>query len=56
MALVLIAVAGCTAAAGPVAFVALAAPQIAQRLARTAWPPGSPGRSSCWPPTSSRGC
>ncbi|MFF7202531.1 FecCD family ABC transporter permease [Streptomyces sp. NPDC008141] len=28
-----------TAAAGPVAFVALAAPQIAQRLARTAWPP-----------------
>ncbi|QDY81340.1 iron ABC transporter permease [Streptomyces qinzhouensis] len=27
------------AAAGPVAFVALAAPQIAQRLARTAWPP-----------------
>lgn len=28
-----------TAAAGPVAFVALAAPQITQRLARTAWPP-----------------
>ncbi|MEU5025175.1 FecCD family ABC transporter permease [Streptomyces milbemycinicus] len=28
-----------TAAAGPVAFVALAAPQIAQRLAATAWPP-----------------
>ncbi|MFI6284238.1 FecCD family ABC transporter permease [Streptomyces sp. NPDC051018] len=28
-----------TAAAGPVVFVALAAPQIAQRLARTAWPP-----------------
>ncbi|GAA3715049.1 iron chelate uptake ABC transporter family permease subunit [Nonomuraea antimicrobica] len=28
-----------TAAAGPVAFVALAAPQIAQRLARTAGPP-----------------
>ncbi len=28
-----------TAVAGPVAFVALAAPQIAQRLARTAWPP-----------------
>ncbi|MFB7270061.1 FecCD family ABC transporter permease [Streptomyces sp. NPDC056244] len=28
-----------TAAAGPVAFVALAAPQVAQRLARTAWPP-----------------
>ncbi|WP_371664004.1 FecCD family ABC transporter permease [Streptomyces sp. NBC_00280] len=28
-----------TAAAGPVAFVALAAPQIALRLARTAWPP-----------------
>ncbi|WP_328912280.1 MULTISPECIES: FecCD family ABC transporter permease [unclassified Streptomyces] len=28
-----------TAAAGPVAFVALAAPQIAQRLAGTAWPP-----------------
>ena len=28
-----------TAAAGPIAFVALAAPQIAQRLARTAWPP-----------------
>ncbi|WP_419586978.1 FecCD family ABC transporter permease [Streptomyces sp. Qhu-G9] len=28
-----------TASAGPVAFVALAAPQIAQRLARTAWPP-----------------
>ncbi|MFJ8228766.1 FecCD family ABC transporter permease [Streptomyces sp. NPDC094448] len=27
------------AAAGPVAFVALAAPQIAQRLARAAWPP-----------------
>ncbi|MFC6083096.1 FecCD family ABC transporter permease [Sphaerisporangium aureirubrum] len=27
------------AAAGPVAFVALAAPQIAQRLAGTAWPP-----------------
>ncbi|MET7329446.1 iron chelate uptake ABC transporter family permease subunit [Nonomuraea sp. NPDC005650] len=32
-------VASGTAAAGPVAFVALAAPQIAQRLARTAWPP-----------------
>ncbi|GAA3814308.1 iron chelate uptake ABC transporter family permease subunit [Sphaerisporangium flaviroseum] len=28
-----------TAAAGPIAFVALAAPQIAQRLTRTAWPP-----------------
>lgn len=28
-----------TAAAGPIAFVALAAPQIAQRLAHTAWPP-----------------
>ncbi|GLW07628.1 iron ABC transporter permease [Microtetraspora sp. NBRC 13810] len=28
-----------TAAAGPIAFVALAAPQIAQRLAGTAWPP-----------------
>ncbi|MFE4170575.1 FecCD family ABC transporter permease [Streptomyces sp. NPDC056909] len=28
-----------TAAAGPVAFVALAAPQVAQRLAGTAWPP-----------------
>ncbi|MEU1541928.1 iron chelate uptake ABC transporter family permease subunit [Actinacidiphila glaucinigra] len=28
-----------TAAAGPVAFVALAAPQIAQRAAGTAWPP-----------------
>lgn len=28
-----------TAAAGPVAFVALAAPQIAQRLAGAAWPP-----------------
>jgi iron complex transport system permease protein len=28
-----------TAAAGPVAFVALAAPQIAQRLAGSAWPP-----------------
>lgn len=28
-----------TAAAGPVVFVALAAPQIAQRLAGTAWPP-----------------
>lgn len=28
-----------TATAGPVAFVALAAPQVAQRLARTAWPP-----------------
>ncbi|MEU8268912.1 iron chelate uptake ABC transporter family permease subunit [Sphaerisporangium sp. NPDC049002] len=28
-----------TAAAGPLAFVALAAPQIAQRLGRTAWPP-----------------
>ncbi|MFF7678018.1 FecCD family ABC transporter permease [Actinacidiphila glaucinigra] len=28
-----------TAAAGPVAFVALAAPQIAQRTAGTAWPP-----------------
>ncbi|MFJ4844864.1 FecCD family ABC transporter permease [Streptomyces sp. NPDC088733] len=28
-----------TAAAGPVAFVALAAPQIAQRMAGTAWPP-----------------
>ncbi|MFI6295023.1 FecCD family ABC transporter permease [Nonomuraea sp. NPDC050790] len=28
-----------TAAAGPVAFVALAAPQIARRLAGTAWPP-----------------
>ncbi|GAA3192531.1 FecCD family ABC transporter permease [Actinocorallia longicatena] len=28
-----------TAAAGPVAFVALMAPQIAQRLAGTAWPP-----------------
>jgi iron complex transport system permease protein len=28
-----------TTAAGPVAFVALAAPQIAQRLAGTAWPP-----------------
>jgi iron complex transport system permease protein len=28
-----------TASAGPVAFVALAAPQIAQRLAGTAWPP-----------------
>ncbi|NEC85990.1 iron chelate uptake ABC transporter family permease subunit [Streptomyces sp. SID12501] len=28
-----------TAAAGPVAFVALAAPQIALRLARTSWPP-----------------
>ncbi|MGW6054466.1 FecCD family ABC transporter permease [Streptomyces sp. NPDC055189] len=32
-------VAFATASAGPVAFVALAAPQIAQRLARTAWPP-----------------
>ncbi|WP_405480243.1 FecCD family ABC transporter permease [Streptomyces anulatus] len=32
-------VAFATAAAGPVAFVALAAPQIAQRLCRTAWPP-----------------
>ncbi|MFC8824560.1 FecCD family ABC transporter permease [Streptomyces sp. NPDC057137] len=32
-------VAFATAAAGPVAFVALAAPQIAQRVARTAWPP-----------------
>ncbi|MFD3523370.1 FecCD family ABC transporter permease [Streptomyces sp. NPDC058653] len=32
-------VAFATAAAGPVAFVALAAPQIAQRLTRTAWPP-----------------
>ncbi|NGO71060.1 iron chelate uptake ABC transporter family permease subunit [Streptomyces boncukensis] len=32
-------VAFATAAAGPVAFVALAAPQIAQRLAGTAWPP-----------------
>lgn len=28
-----------TAAAGPVAFVALSAPQIAQRLAGTSWPP-----------------
>ncbi|MFF3254682.1 FecCD family ABC transporter permease [Actinacidiphila glaucinigra] len=28
-----------TAAAGPVAFAALAAPQIAQRMAGTAWPP-----------------
>ena len=28
-----------TAAAGPIAFVALAAPQIALRLTRTAWPP-----------------
>ncbi|MFI6497778.1 FecCD family ABC transporter permease [Nonomuraea typhae] len=28
-----------TAAAGPIAFVALAAPQLAQRLAGTAWPP-----------------
>ncbi|WP_329183301.1 FecCD family ABC transporter permease [Actinacidiphila glaucinigra] len=28
-----------TAAAGPVAFVALAAPQIAQRMTGTAWPP-----------------
>ncbi|WP_406273740.1 FecCD family ABC transporter permease [Actinacidiphila glaucinigra] len=28
-----------TAAAGPVAFVALSAPQIAQRMAGTAWPP-----------------
>ncbi|MDT0344613.1 FecCD family ABC transporter permease [Streptomyces litchfieldiae] len=28
-----------TAAAGPIAFVALAAPQIAQRLVRAAWPP-----------------
>ena len=28
-----------TAAAGPIAFVALAAPQTAQRLAGTAWPP-----------------
>ncbi|WP_062357163.1 FecCD family ABC transporter permease [Herbidospora yilanensis] len=28
-----------TAAGGPIAFVALAAPQIAQRLAGTAWPP-----------------
>jgi iron complex transport system permease protein len=28
-----------TAAAGPIAFVALAAPQIAQRVAGTAWPP-----------------
>ena len=28
-----------TAAAGPIAFVALAAPQIARRLAGTAWPP-----------------
>lgn len=28
-----------TAAAGPIAFVALMAPQIAQRLAGTAWPP-----------------
>ncbi|MFE7133177.1 FecCD family ABC transporter permease [Streptomyces sp. NPDC057638] len=28
-----------TAAAGPIAFVALAAPQIAQRLAATPWPP-----------------
>ncbi|MBC6461248.1 FecCD family ABC transporter permease [Actinomadura sp. HBU206391] len=28
-----------TAAAGPIAFVALVAPQIALRLARTAWPP-----------------
>lgn len=32
-------VAFATAAAGPVAFVALAAPQIAQRLAGSAWPP-----------------
>jgi iron complex transport system permease protein len=32
-------VAFATAAAGPVAFVALMAPQIAQRLAGTAWPP-----------------
>ncbi|MFI8874039.1 FecCD family ABC transporter permease [Streptomyces sp. NPDC055243] len=32
-------VAFATASAGPVAFVALAAPQITQRLARTAWPP-----------------
>ncbi|MCG5217314.1 iron ABC transporter permease [Streptosporangium sp. KLBMP 9127] len=32
-------VAFATAAAGPIAFVALGAPQIAQRLARTAWPP-----------------
>jgi len=32
-------VAFATASAGPVAFVALAAPQIAQRLAGTAWPP-----------------
>ena len=32
-------VAFATAAAGPIAFVALAAPQIAQRLCRTAWPP-----------------
>lgn len=32
-------VAFATAAAGPVAFVALAAPQIAQWLCRTAWPP-----------------
>lgn len=31
--------AGGAAVAGPVAFVALAAPQIAQRLARTPWPP-----------------
>ncbi|WP_052849671.1 FecCD family ABC transporter permease [Streptomyces avicenniae] len=28
-----------TAAGGPIAFVALAAPQIAQRLTRSAWPP-----------------
>ncbi|MEU5878759.1 iron chelate uptake ABC transporter family permease subunit [Spirillospora sp. NPDC047279] len=28
-----------TAAGGPIAFVALAAPQTAQRLAGTAWPP-----------------
>ncbi|MEV1006905.1 iron chelate uptake ABC transporter family permease subunit [Streptomyces sp. NPDC049881] len=28
-----------TATGGPIAFVALAAPQIAQRLTRTAWPP-----------------
>ncbi|MEU8105371.1 iron chelate uptake ABC transporter family permease subunit [Nonomuraea muscovyensis] len=32
-------VASGTSAAGPVAFVALAAPRIARRLARTAWPP-----------------
>jgi iron complex transport system permease protein len=32
-------VAFATAAAGPIVFAALAAPQIAQRLARTAWPP-----------------